>query len=148
MFARSRWWWIYRGRVFWYLALPFPALLLPECLLDPLRFYFEILIGAVVLAFLGLNTVFFALLRCAAPRSPAWGRFEWGSGAIGVALTASGCVASMPLLCLVGFTWVTSTAEVALWIRESDVRHRLKVHDARRGRWKSSGRPTPAGPGP
>ena len=134
MFARSRWRWIYRGRVFWYLTLLFTALLLPECLLDPLRFYFEILIGAVVFAFLGLNTGLFEQIRFAAPRSPAWGHFEWGSGAIGVALTSSGCAASMPLLCLVGFTWVTSTAEVALWIRESDVRHRLKVHDARRGR--------------
>ena len=134
MFARSRWWWIYRGRVFWYLALPLPALLLPECLLDPLRVYVRGLLSFVVLAYLGLNTALFAMLWFAAPRSPAWGRFEWGSGAIGVALTASGCAASVPLLCLVGFTWVTCTAEVALWTRESDARHRLKVHDARRRR--------------
>jgi hypothetical protein len=134
MFARSRWWWIYRRRVFWYLALPLPALLLPECLFDPLRVYVVGLLSFVVLAFLGLNTGLFEQIRFAAPRSPAWGRFEWGSGAIGVALTAGGCAASMPLLCLVGFTWVTSTAEVALWIRESDMRQRLKVRDARRRR--------------
>ena len=140
MRAGRRWWSIYRARVLWYAGLPLPALLLPDYLLVPVLAYFELLIGGTLLAWLGVNPGHFAEIRHAAPRSPAWGRFEWACGSVGVVLILGGYVAARPVLCIIGFVVLATTAETALWVRESDRRFRLREHDAARLRCTSDRR--------
>lgn len=118
-------WSTYRRRTLWYLALVLLVILVPGELVRPVRLYLSLAVGAVVLAFMGVNTTWFWRFSCRAPVSRGFLWFDFGLCALGAMTATLGLAMEHMLVFQFGALIAMAGVDCALWAHESNRRFLL-----------------------